>query len=147
MPLCTIYTISIKYVCLSLFANGRSKFLLDRLSRFLKLFGSTVGHFSQECASQFGLDNFLLSEKHPKTIAEPSRRASVLLNEPASDLSKRGGNCITVDRSPATCRNADTLNGDNCGHGVDRLSQNDDKAKTQNGDNESVHIHYMENFV
>ena len=42
-------------ICLSLFANGRSQFLLDRPGRCLKLFVSTEGPSSYEFASQFGL--------------------------------------------------------------------------------------------
>ena len=38
---------------------------------------------------------------------------------------------VTVDRSPATCRN-----GDNSDHSGDRLRQNGEKATIQNGDNE-----------
>ena len=40
---------------MSLFANCRSQFLLDRLGRCLKLFVSTVIPSSHEFASQFGL--------------------------------------------------------------------------------------------
>ena len=42
-------------ICLSMFANCRSQFLLNRLRRCLKLFASTVCPHSHEFASQFGL--------------------------------------------------------------------------------------------
>ena len=58
----------------------------------LKLFVSTVGPSSHEFASQFGLAIFFI-EKHPKCIAEPSRRASVLFNESAMAVT-----AVTVDR-------------------------------------------------
>ena len=58
-----IYTIILlKYVCLSLFANCRSQFLLDRLGRYLKLFVSTVIPSSHELASQFGPSTFVLAK-------------------------------------------------------------------------------------
>ena len=55
-----IYTIILlKYVCLSVLANCRSKFLLDCLRRCLKLFVSTESTSCHEFASQFGQDIFL----------------------------------------------------------------------------------------
>ena len=42
-------------ICLSLFANGRSQFLLDRLERCLKLLVSIESTSCHEFASQFGL--------------------------------------------------------------------------------------------
>ena len=50
--------ILLKSVCLSLFANYSSQFLLDRLGRFLKLFVSTVIPFSHQFASQSALQMF-----------------------------------------------------------------------------------------
>ena len=47
-----------KSVCLSMLANCRSQFLLDRLGRCLKLFVSTDSTSCHECASQFGLAFF-----------------------------------------------------------------------------------------
>ena len=48
----------------------------------------------------------------------------------------------TVDRSPATCRNGDSLNDDNSDHGSERLRQNGEEAISQNGDNEeSLYFH------
>ena len=61
----TIILLILKYVCLSVLANCRSQFLLDRLGRCLKLFVSTDSTSCHEFASQFGLE-FFLSEKHPK---------------------------------------------------------------------------------
>ena len=58
--------ILLKAVCVSLFANYRLQFLLDRLGRYFKLFVSTVISFSHAFASQFGLANLASSEKPQK---------------------------------------------------------------------------------
>ena len=50
---------------------------------------------------------------------------------------------VTVDR--ATHCNRDKMNGDNCGHSFDRLSQNCDKATCQNSDRNSLYIHGLNN--
>ena len=50
--------------CLSMFANCRSQFLLDRLGKCLKLFVSTD---TPEFALQLGLAIFLYMRKTPKT--------------------------------------------------------------------------------
>ncbi len=62
---------------MSLFANCRWKFLLDRLGSCLTLFVST-GHStsSHEFASQFCLA-LLIREKHSKTTTKIDLRASV----------------------------------------------------------------------
>ena len=46
-------------ICLSLFANWRSQFLLDRVERCIKLLASTESTSCHEFASQFGLAIFL----------------------------------------------------------------------------------------
>ena len=63
-------------VCLSVLANCRSQFLLDRLGRCLKLFVSTCNEF----ASQFGLD-ICIRENPPQISRKPSRSRVVYLNE------------------------------------------------------------------
>ncbi len=48
---------------------------------------------------------------------------------------------VTVDWSPATSRNGN-------GHSGDKLSQTGEKQqKSQNGDNESLHLHDLKNVV
>ena len=73
--------------------------------------------------------NFFKGEKHPKTIAknESPRERSV---EWTSDLPKRGGNC-GHGWSPVTRWNGDNLNGDNCGHSGDILSQKGEKQQVK----------------
>ena len=55
-----IYTII--SLSLSVLANSRSQFLLDRIGRCLKLFVSTESISCHEFASQFGLAFFLLTK-------------------------------------------------------------------------------------
>ena len=62
-----LYTIIfLKYVCLSMLANCRSQFLLDRLGRCLKLFVSTDSPSCHEFVSQFGLAIFLNAKNSRK---------------------------------------------------------------------------------
>ena len=61
-------------VCVSLFANYRSQYLLNRLGRYIKLLISTDIPSSQEFAYQFGLV-FFLHAKNPKP--SPLRQCSV----------------------------------------------------------------------
>ena len=87
-----ILLILLKYVCLSVLANGRSQFLLDHLGRCLKLFVSTESTSCHEFVSQFGLE-FFLSEKHPNYREYCVAHATVYLNEAATGHlkpSKRG---------------------------------------------------------
>ena len=49
--------------------------------------------------------------------------------------------------SPVIRQNGDNLNGDNCGHNGDRLSQNSEKATSKNGDNESLYLHSLTNLI
>ena len=98
---------------LSLFANGRSQFLLDRLGRCLKLFVSTERTFSHELASQFDLDIFLYA-KYAHVA-----RACVYLNEPATGhWSPATGRkvALTASRMGASDpSNSDNLNGNSGG--------------------------------
>ena len=58
--------------CVSVLANSRSQFLLDRLGRCLKLFVSTETISCHEFASQFGLANLYTRKTH-KVSRIPSR--------------------------------------------------------------------------
>ena len=83
-------------VCLSMLANCRSQFLLDCFGRCLKLFVSTVmivGPSSHEFASQLRLA-IIYMQKTPKNFLENRVSCNCLLNETASDPSKRGGKVI-----------------------------------------------------
>ena len=71
--------ILLKYVCLSVFANGRSQFLLGRLGRCLQLFVSSDITSSHEFASHFGLAIFIC-EKHSKPQGNRAASASVYFN-------------------------------------------------------------------
>ena len=51
---------------------------------------------------------------------------------------------VTVDRQG---RKGDNLNGDKCSHSGDRLSQNGEKATSQNGDDESLYFHGLKKLV
>ena len=62
---------------MSLFTNGRSQFLLDRLGRYLKLFVSTESTSSHEFASQFGLAILLC--KNTQKLAETVSPARVFI--------------------------------------------------------------------
>ena len=88
-------------ICLSLFANYRQQFLLDRFGRYLKVFVSTVITSSHAFASQFGLANFYRWKTQKKRAKNES------LHE------------CSVDRQ----RQVDNLNGDNCGHSGNILSE------------------------
>ena len=112
---------------LSLFANCRSQFLLDRLGRCLNLFVLTESTTSPEFASQFGLAIFY-TRKTPKNHREDRVSRKCLLNEQASAMSKRGATPVTVDRSPAT---AFIMIADNIDHSGDRLSQNGRKQQVK----------------
>ena len=73
---------------MSLFANYRTQFLLDRLGRYLKLFVSTVGHSYHEIASHFGLA-ILYKRKTSKNYCGTESPASVQLNEPATPVDRQ----------------------------------------------------------
>ena len=126
-------------VCLSLFANCRSQFLLDRLGRYLKLFALTVIPFCHEFASLLRIAIFY-RRKAPKNYRENRVAAQVLswMNQRAT-RQKGAVTPVTVGRSPATCRNGDNMNDDNCDHSSDRLSRNVEKATSQNGDKRYRH--------
>ena len=73
------------YVCLSVLANDRSQFLLDRLGRCLKLFVSTDSTSYHEFASQFGLEFEFVYAKNTKNYREYRvAHATVYLNEAAT---------------------------------------------------------------
>ena len=59
-------------VCLSMFANCRSQFSLDRLGRCLKLFVSSESISCRKFASQFGLAIFLYA-KNTQDLGETGR--------------------------------------------------------------------------
>ena len=63
---------------LSLFANCRSQFLLDRLGRCIKLIVSSESISCHEFASQFGLE-FVSYAKNPKPIVNTESPACCLL--------------------------------------------------------------------
>ena len=85
-----IYTIILlKSVCLSVLANCRSQFLLDRLGRCLKLFVSTDSTSCHKFACQFGQDFCIRGKKPPKLSRIPSRPRVVYLNEAPT------GHCLT----------------------------------------------------
>ena len=68
------------YVCLSVFANCGSQFLLDRIRRYIKLFVLTDRTSCYEFASQFGL-YLVIRGKKPKQSRIPSRPRIGYLNE------------------------------------------------------------------
>ena len=109
-----IFTIILlKSVCLSVLANSRSQFLLDRLGSCLKLFVSTESIFCHGFTSQFSLANFFIREKHPKLSRIPIRPRQCLF-EWSSDrpLFTGHGRSIASDNS------------DHIGPSSVRLSQN-----------------------
>ena len=109
--------------------------ILARSSRvILKLFVSTDSTSSHEFASQFGLTIFY-TRKTPKNSRKPYRPRECLFQW-TSYRPRKGA--VTASRLVASdTPNSDKLNGDNCGHSGDKLSQNGEKATSQNGDNES----------
>ena len=104
---------------LSVLANSRSQFLLDRLGRCLKLFVSTESISCHEFASQFGLPIFFVREKHPKLPRIPSRPRQCLF-EWSSDLPLFAGH----GRSIASNNKGAYMSGDNSDQIGPRLSQN-----------------------
>ena len=49
--------------------------------------------------------------------------------------------------SPVARQTGNSLDGNDCDHSGDRLSQNDEKATSKNGDNESLYFHGFKNLV
>ena len=79
---------------MSLFANCRSQFLLDRLERWLKLFVSTASGSTHEYASQFDLAIILYAKNTKKNVRKYRvAGATVQLNEPATSV-----NAVMVER-------------------------------------------------
>ena len=66
-------------VCLSVLANCRSQFLLDRLGRCLKLFVSTDSTSCHEFASQFNLAIFVYAKKSNQNLGEIESPARVFI--------------------------------------------------------------------
>ena len=77
------------YICLSMLANGRLQFLLDRLGTRLKLFVSTDSTSCHEFASQFGLAFCLYTKNTQKLSQRPTLVHTWLLNEPATPVTMR----------------------------------------------------------
>ena len=100
---------------MSLFANCRSQFLLDRLGRCLKLIVSSESISCYEIASQFGLE-FVLYAKKPKPSLKQSRPHVVYFNGSPT------GHCLASVESGAPSHDGligrtDTANGDGRGGG------------------------------
>ena len=70
-------------VCLSVFANGRSQFLLDLLGRCLKLSVSAEHISCHEFAFQFGLAILFIREKHQNSRGNRVGSACIYFNDPA----------------------------------------------------------------
>ena len=112
-----IYTrILLTSACLSMLANYRSQFLLDRLGRCLKLFVSTESISCHDVASQFGLAIFLYAKNTHNYREYRVAHANVYFNEAATSHCSP----VTVDRSAASTY----IIGDNSEHSGVRLSQN-----------------------
>ena len=124
--LCGIYTIILlKSVCPLMLANCRSQFLLDRLGRYLTLFGSTDSTSCHEFAFYFSLAFCL----YAKNIQKLSRRPTLVYVavEWTSDI---GNNAVTVEW-PATHRSRN-----NCGHTYPRqIEPKLQKSTSRNDDN------------
>ena len=83
-----IYTIILlKYVCLSVIANCRLQFLLNRLGRCFKLFLSTESISCHEFASQFGLEIFLYAKNTQNYREYRVAYTTLYLNEAVIDHS------------------------------------------------------------
>ena len=127
------YIILFKYVCHSTFAKLHVAILARSSQEISQTVRIDRRSFLSPGRISVPSNKFFYNRKTPKNYRGTKQPGSVHLNEPASNLSKRGSNCVMVDRSLATCRNGDNLN-DNCGHSGDRLSQNGEKATSQNVD-------------
>ena len=99
--------ILLKSVCLSVFANCRSQFLLDRLGKCLQLFVSSDSIILHEFASQFGLAFFLYAKNIQNYSEYCVAHARGQLNRTSV-----AGNC-GHDSSPPTSRNGNELSGNN----------------------------------
>ena len=127
-----------------LFANCGSQLLLDRLGRCIKLFVSSECTSSHEFVSQFGLA-ICFYAKNTQNALKPCRLRECLFKW-TSDRQRKGA--VTSPRLVASdIPNSDNLKGDNCGYSGDRLSQNGEKATSQNGDNDGLYIHGLNNLA
>ena len=98
-----IYTIILlKSICLSLFANNRWQFLLDRLGRYRKLFVSTLISFSHAFACHFGRANFL----HTKNECSVDRQRHV--DNLNSDKCSHNSDRFSQNGEKATSQNGDS---------------------------------------
>ena len=87
----------------------------------------------------------LYTRKTPRIALKPSRLRECLFQW-TSDRPRVGA--VTASRLVAIdTPNSDNLNGDNCGHSGDSLSQNGEKPTIQNGDNDSLCLHGLKNVV
>ena len=115
-----------------------------RLGRCLKLFVSTDSPSCHAFVSQIGLAIFLYA-KSTQTLAETVSPRKCLFQW-TSDRPRKGA--VTASRLVASnTSNSVKLNGDNCGHSGDRLSQNGERATSQNGNNKSLYIHGLNNLA
>ena len=89
-------------VCLSLFANYRWQFLLDRLGRYRKLFVSTLISFSHAFACHFGRANFL----HTKNECSVDRQRHV--DNLNSDKCSHNSDRFSQIGEKATSQNGDS---------------------------------------
>ena len=113
------------------------------LGRCIKLFVSTESTCSHEFAFQFGLAILYTREKNTQKSAETVSPARVYtaVFQWTSDRPRKGS--VPAARLVASYTpNSDNLNGDNCGHSGDSLTQNGERETSQNGDNESLYIDY-----
>ena len=100
-----IYTIILlKSVCLSVFANCRSQFLLDRLGKCLYLSVSSDSTSCDEFASQFALA--FLYAKNFHTLSRRLSRPHIHVNDPATVVSRP---TVMVERR-RTADNRDVTN-------------------------------------
>ena len=105
--------ILLKSACLSVVVRKLQAAILARSSREMSLTVCIDCHsFFSRVRISVRPSKFFIGKKHPKTIAK-------------SEL-------------PRECSVSNKMNGDNCSHSDDRVSQNSEKATSQNGDNESL---------
>ena len=103
-------------------------------------------HFlSRVCVSVRPI-NVFIREKHQKNALKRCRLRECLFQW-TSNRPRKGA--VTASRLVARdTPNSDNLNGENCGHDGDRLSQKARKSNTsQNGDDESLYIHGLNNLA
>ena len=83
---------------------------------------------------------FVYATKTPKRALKPCRRRECIFQW-TSDRPRKGA--VPSSRLVASYTpNSDNLNGDNCGHSGDSLTQNGERETSQNGYNENLYIDY-----